>query len=343
MEKTKLGLQEFLDYLNTQVKNGSIYLWGGQGETLEMLTDSYIRKKETSAVNAQNVIKLRNSRQAQYPNLRAFDCSGLIMYYLQNLKGVESDMTANSIMNKCTRISKSEIGPGTFCFRVYTSGADKGKAYHVGVVVDNSRTVIEAKGRTKGVVAGTMTSTWNAFANPPWFDLSAVSETEKESSDEYSFARNMKKLSPIMAGTDVRNLQKLLIAKGYSCGTTGADGEFGSNTQSAVKAFQKANNLTVDGIAGKKTCLNLGGIWIGDFIVSRLIKQTSPRMSGSDVESIQLALLSRGYSVGSSGADGVYGPDTYNAIRSLQAADGLTVDGIVGEKTTANLGGTWNK
>ena len=46
MEKTKLGLQEFLDYLNTQVKNGSIYLWGGQGETLEMLTDSYIRKKE---------------------------------------------------------------------------------------------------------------------------------------------------------------------------------------------------------------------------------------------------------------------------------------------------------
>lgn len=52
-------------------------------------------------------------------------------------------------------------------------------------------------------------------------------------------------------GEDVRALQGILNAIGYPCGT--ADGSFGSNTETAVKKFQSANNLTVDGSVGANT------------------------------------------------------------------------------------------
>lgn len=53
----------------------------------------------------------------------------------------------------------------------------------------------------------------------------------------------------------VRRMQTKLNRLGYSCGT--ADGYFGTNTETQVKAFQKANNLTVDGYAGAKTLSKL--------------------------------------------------------------------------------------
>lgn len=54
-------------------------------------------------------------------------------------------------------------------------------------------------------------------------------------------------------GSAVVTLQQKLIAKGYSCGSAGADGDFGSGTYNAVIAFQRANGLAVDGIVGPAT------------------------------------------------------------------------------------------
>lgn len=54
-------------------------------------------------------------------------------------------------------------------------------------------------------------------------------------------------------GKDVANLQKLLMKAGYALPKYGADGDFGDECLSAVKAFQKDNKLTVDGIVGAKT------------------------------------------------------------------------------------------
>jgi peptidoglycan hydrolase-like protein with peptidoglycan-binding domain len=51
-------------------------------------------------------------------------------------------------------------------------------------------------------------------------------------------------------GEAVKTMQTMLIACGYSCGSTGADGGFGKNTDAALRAFQKDNGLTVDGIYG---------------------------------------------------------------------------------------------
>lgn len=55
------------------------------------------------------------------------------------------------------------------------------------------------------------------------------------------------------SGSEVKTLQENLIRLGYSCGSAGADGEFGDKTDAAVRTFQKANGLTVDGLAGEKT------------------------------------------------------------------------------------------
>lgn len=56
-----------------------------------------------------------------------------------------------------------------------------------------------------------------------------------------------------MSGGDVRELQEALIQLGYSCGPDGADGDFGGNTEKALRQFQKAHNLSVDGQYGSKS------------------------------------------------------------------------------------------
>ena len=55
------------------------------------------------------------------------------------------------------------------------------------------------------------------------------------------------------SGEAVKTMQQMLIACGYSCGDAGADGQFGDYTLKALKAFQKAAGLTVDGIYGPAT------------------------------------------------------------------------------------------
>ncbi|WP_057912914.1 L,D-transpeptidase family protein [Peribacillus muralis] len=57
-------------------------------------------------------------------------------------------------------------------------------------------------------------------------------------------------------GPQVVELQKRLTKLGYS--TKGIDGEFGKNTELAVKKFQKAKRLTADGVVGPKTKKALG-------------------------------------------------------------------------------------
>ncbi len=67
----------------------------------------------------------------------------------------------------------------------------------------------------------------------------------------------LNQLSKGAKGEQVKNLQILLIGKGYSCGSSGADGDFGTNTEKAVKKFQKDNGLDADGICGKNTWTKL--------------------------------------------------------------------------------------
>jgi peptidoglycan hydrolase-like protein with peptidoglycan-binding domain len=118
-------------------------------------------------------------------------------------------------------------------------------------------------------------------------------------------------------GPEVYALQYLLRAEGYSLT---ADGEFGPKTASTVKNFQEAKGLTIDGIVGPDTWQAL--------IQGHTVKKGSV---GEAVWAVQHLLK---YKHGQELApDGVFGDETDAAVRNLQTAYGLKVDGIVGKNT----------
>ncbi|WP_370421944.1 peptidoglycan-binding protein [Streptomyces sp. QH1-20] len=59
------------------------------------------------------------------------------------------------------------------------------------------------------------------------------------------------------SGPKVKEIQALLVDYGYPVGPSGIDGEFGKDTRSAVKKYQAAFKLRVDGIVGPKTWSSL--------------------------------------------------------------------------------------
>ena len=134
-----------------------------------------------------------------------------------------------------------------------------------------------------------------------------------------------------MTNENVRYAQTKLINKGYSVGSSGADGIFGAGTEQAVKQFQADNGLTADGMIGPAT-------W------KKLEESTTVMPSsypgavigmgarGEDVVKVQRRLMDLGYEV-SGGADGQYGSGARNAVRAFQKDHGLDIDGDVGEKT----------
>lgn len=112
-------------------------------------------------------------------------------------------------------------------------------------------------------------------------------------------------------GEAVRTLQHLLRARGQ---TLTVDGSFGAGTDEAVKAYQKARKLTVDGVVGAKT-------W-GSLVVT--VRRGS---RGEAVRAVQAQLASRGRPIV---VDGAFGAGTQRAVRDFQTAVGAESDGVVG-------------
>jgi peptidoglycan hydrolase-like protein with peptidoglycan-binding domain len=75
-----------------------------------------------------------------------------------------------------------------------------------------------------------------------------TSNTSSSSNSNVSSSGTLKKGSK---GNSVKELQTTLSKLGYTVGTI--DGIFGTGTETAVKTFQKANNLTPDGVVGSNT------------------------------------------------------------------------------------------
>ena len=66
-------------------------------------------------------------------------------------------------------------------------------------------------------------------------------------------ARLLKLTDPRTKGDDVEMLQELLMQLGYELPEHGADGDFGAETDRAVRAFQRDEGLEADGKYGAKT------------------------------------------------------------------------------------------
>ena len=156
-------------------------------------------------------------------------------------------------------------------------------------------------------------------------------------------------LRPGDGGDAVALMQERLIVLGYLSGT--ADGNYGDKTKNAVRAFQKANGLTVDGSAGTETLTVLYSTAAKEAATAaptaKATATPAPASatassgtlrrgdSGDAVKSLQTRLIELGYLTGR--ADGVYGAKTYQAVISFQQANKLSADGIAGTKTQSKL------
>ena len=120
------------------------------------------------------------------------------------------------------------------------------------------------------------------------------------------------------SGAAVVTLQHFLNA--HNAGLD-ADGQFGPATNTAVRNFQSAKGLGVDGVVGPQT-------W------SALLVTVSNGDSGNAVKALQTQLNRHGASLT---VDGQFGPATNTAVRNFQTAKGLGVDGVVGPQTWAAL------
>ena len=89
----------------------------------------------------------------------------------------------------------------------------------------------------------------------------AEKEPEKEPEEkpiEKEVILRVRQLRKGMIGGDVKTLQRLLFADGYSVGQCGDDGDFGPDTEKAVMKYQRDHALDADGIAGINT---LTALW----------------------------------------------------------------------------------
>ncbi len=133
-------------------------------------------------------------------------------------------------------------------------------------------------------------------------------------------------------GNEVKALQQRLIQLNYLSGN--ADGNFGNGTQTALVAFQKANGLTSDGVAGPSTLSKLYSAAATPApAVTATPAPTFLRQGDSSeaVKAMQETLVKLGYLSGR--ADGVFGAQTFLALKAFQSNNGLSSDGVAGQNT----------
>jgi N-acetylmuramoyl-L-alanine amidase len=138
-------------------------------------------------------------------------------------------------------------------------------------------------------------------------------------------------LSVGATGEGVRDLQQRLAAAGHDTGDE--PGTYGDLTEVAVRHFQARRGLVQDGICGRDTWAALieAGFDLGD----RLLYLRRPMLRGDDVADLQLKLASLGFDPGR--VDGIFGPQTENALADFQRNAGLTTDGVCGPDVLEGL------
>ena len=220
------------------------YIWGESGGV-------WTQAEQNAATREYTV----NYGQ-QWVGKRVADCSGLFRWAVSELGGYiyHGSNTIWKTYTDSTRRGavggKMTIHPGTAVFM-----ERDGVRHHIGLYVGGGK-VIEAQGTRTGVVESQL-SAWDE-----WGEL-LVKIGGKLVKVEYDVPAEEIEIAPRTmrrgdSGADVEALQAALVAAGYDVGkrkdgTPMIDGKYGTETVSAVRAYQSDHGLTPDGIAGPLT------------------------------------------------------------------------------------------
>lgn len=216
-------LSEWLDYLEAQVGRG-VYVYGAQGQRATEVGDveAWIDRRSTSESTAKKAQKYYRQKAAEIgaENIRFFDCSGLAMYFFQNLKGIsKNDASANTLWLGCKQILKADLKPGDFVF-IDTDG----RKTHIGYVARDGQ-IIEARASGYGVeVYPQQARPWTHFGRHKWLrDEIEGSETVEQ-----------------IPQRTVKQWQRLLLVYDPMClPRYGADGDYGAETDAAMAKLIK--------------------------------------------------------------------------------------------------------
>ena len=174
--------------------------------------------------------------------VRMYDCRGFTYWVLQQvgvtISGGGCTSQWNTKTNWVIRGPINEMPKDRVCC-VFT-GNDKTKE-HTGLYLGDGSTVECSAGVQ---YFSTMKSKWKYYAIPA--GLYEDTPTPQPTTDKPTLRKGD-------SGEYVQLLQTTLIQRGYSCGSYGADGKFGSATLEAVKKFQLDHGLNMDGIVGQET------------------------------------------------------------------------------------------
>jgi peptidoglycan hydrolase-like protein with peptidoglycan-binding domain len=155
--------------------------------------------------------------------------------------------------------------------------------------------------------------------------------------------RNPNLLAKGDEGEAVKALQERLRVAGFYYGNS--TGIYGPITEDAVKRFQRAYGLDVDGIVGAQTLTKLPPIGVGfgeEAPKSMTIAATRRNKEfiglgdrGEAVRILQAQLVKAGYLKGQPNA--YFGPNTADAVKRFQEANYLEASGIAGPTTRGKL------
>jgi hypothetical protein len=226
------------------------YIWGTDGEKWTAAKQKQL-EKTTDADRAQG-----RQYGSKWIGSMVADCSGLFSWAFKKLGGYMYHGSDTMYRKYCTYKGELKKGkrtdglamkPGTAVF------VWNGKKYsHVGLFIGNG-TVIEAMGTINGVTTSKVTaSKWTH-----WGELKNVNYTNQEQTDPGSGFPETPAWRPTIRkgnkGDVVRECQSMLEKLGYNLGICGVDGDYGTATDAAVRAFQREHGLIVDGVCGPMT------------------------------------------------------------------------------------------
>lgn len=225
---------EVTKYFNDLYKDGAIYVWAMNGDIINEQTIDYAYKHHSSKQydKAYYDAKLKEG----YGHIGA-DCSGSF-YHVSGF-----DTTAHGYYTRCKDKGTIKSIDKTKACQVFVRKKGTNVMGHIGWY-DGHGYVIEMKSSKANCVKSKIDSRWTDWGIPTFVEY----VTEKEVCNvELDVLRKGDK------GNEVKTVQRLLKAMGYSVGLSGADGDFGKNTEKAVIKFQTKNKITADGIVGQAT------------------------------------------------------------------------------------------
>src|SRR5690625_3642948 len=154
-------------------------------------------------------------------------------------------------------------------------------------------------------------------------DLNTSSLNKKSSDEPKLFTQGD-------SGDHVIELKKNLTLLGFGNFPSSPSKNYGSVTEGVVKDFQKANNLSLDGVAGKSTLAKI------EELLSKPLEYTKGD-SGDHVIELKKNLTLLGFGNFPSSPSKNYGSVTEGVVKDFQKANNLSLDGVAGKSTLAKI------